>query len=269
MKYLNIPLKLGDSATPTAKTEFNTFLNSNPTGNVLNTLINKQNPIKITDIKYQDTDLSSAQLSYTGIGYINYTTKEKTKSKTVEMAYDPSGAYSNLSGNQIYFNVVDVQTITNLNSIIRNEKDVYLYWDFKNDNLSVNVKFNIYRSQNPTNKEYILIAATANKYYADSRAIPYLTVDYKVESVIVWENIEMVTGDKETRNFICENNTFEYGRYNNTTKNVKLYQPINTSCQKIGMTGIATTGNLFPNSQVLTKSQIYSTLSRAKFRPFR
>lgn len=270
MKYLNIPLKLGDNATDASKNEFNTFLNStNPTGNVLNTLINKQNPIKITDIKYQDTDLSSAQLSYTGIGYINYTTKEKTKSKTVEMAYDPSGAYSNLSGNQIYFNVVDVQTITNLNSIIRNEKDVYLYWDFKNDNLSVNVKFNIYRSQNPTNKEYILIADTTNKYYTDSRAIPYLTVDYKVESVIVWENIEMVTGSEETKNFICENNTFEYGRYNNTTKNVKLYQPINTSCQKIGMTGIATTGNLFPNSQVLTKSQIYSTLSRAKFRPFR
>ena len=266
MKYLNIPLK---STTYASKNEFNIFLNSNPTGNVLNTLINKQNPIKIIDIKYQDTDLSSAQLSYTGIGYINYTTKEKTKSKTVEMAYDPSGAYSNLSGNQIYFNIVDVQTITNLNSIIRNEKDVYLYWDFKNDNLSVNVKFNIYRSQNPTNKEYILIAATANKYYTDSRAIPYLTVDYKVESVIVWENIEMVTGSEETKNFICENNTFEYGRYNNTTKNVKLYQPINTSCQKIGMTGIATTGNLFPNSQVLTKSQIYSTLSRAKFRPFR
>ena len=269
MKYLNMPLKLGDSADSDDEDEFNTFLNSNPTGNVLNTLINKQNPIKITDIKYQDTDLSSAQLSYTGIGYINYTTKEKTKSKTVEMAYDPSGAYSNLSGNQIYFNIIDVQTITNLNSIIRNEKDVYLYWDFKNDNLSVNVKFNIYRSQNPTNKEYILIAATANKYYADSRAIPYLTVDYKVESVIVWENIEMVMGSEETRNFICENNTFEYGRYNNTTKNVKLYQPINTSCQRVDMTGIATTGNLFPNSQVLTKSQIYSTLSRAKFRPFR
>ena len=150
-----------------------------------------------------------------------------------------------------------------------NEKDLYLYWDFKNDNLSVSVKFNIYRSQNPTDKEYILIASTTNKYYTDSRAIPYLTVDYKVESVIVWENIEMITGFEETKNFICENNTFEYGRYNNTTKNTKLYQPINKSCQKIGMTGIATTGNLFPNSQVLTKSQIYSTLSRAKFRPFR
>ena len=35
------------------------------------------------------------------------------------------------------------------------------------------------------------------------------------------------------------------------------------------MVGIATTGNLFPNSEVLTKAQIYSTLSRAKFRPFR
>lgn len=265
IKYLNIPLKLEDNASDLSKNEFNTFLNStNPTGNVLNTLINKQNSIKITDIKYQDTDISSSILSYTGIGYINYSTKE-----FINGIFDPSGAYSNLSGNQIYFNVIDVQTITDLNSIIMNEKDLYLYWDFKNDNLSVSVKFNIYRSQNPTDKEYILIASTTNKYYTDSQAIPYLTVDYKVESVIVWENIEMITGFEETKNFICENNTFEYGRYNNTTKNTKLYQPINKSCQKIGMTGIATTGNLFPNSQVLTKSQIYSTLSRAKFRPFR
>ena len=263
MKYLS--LKLPDTVSDASKNEFNTFLNTaNPTGQVLNTVVNKHNPITVNEISYQDTDLSSAQLSKTGVGYINYITKE-----IINNEIDLSGAYSNLSGPQIYFNVVDVETISDLNSVIRNEKDVYLFWNFKNDNLSVTNKFNIYRSQNPTNKEYILIASTTNKDYTDVRAIPYLTVDYKVESVIVWEGVEMVTGFKETKNFICENNTFEYGRYNNTTKNVKLYQPINTSCKKIGMAGIATTGNLFPNSEVLTKAQIYSTLSRAKFRPFR
>jgi len=263
MKYFS--LKLPDTVSDASKNEFNTFLNTaNPTGQVLNRVVNKHNPITVNEISYQDTDLSSAQLSKTGVGYINYITKE-----IINNEIDLSGAYSNLSGPQIYFNVVDVETISDLNSVIRNEKDVYLFWNFKNDNLSVTNKFNIYRSQNPTNKEYILIASTTNKDYTDVRAIPYLTVDYKVESVIVWEGVEMVTGFKETKNFICENNTFEYGRYNNTTKNVKLYQPINTSCKKIGMVGIATTGNLFPNSEVLTKAQIYSTLSRAKFRPFR
>ena len=264
MKYLNTPLKLHDTATDASKNAFNNFLNTNHTGQILNTKINKQNNIRIENVTYQDTDVSSAIVSETGIGYINYTTKE-----IINNEIDLSGAYSNLQGPQIYFNVVDVNTISDLNSVIRNEKDVYLFWYFKNDNLSVTNKFNIYRSQNPTTKEYILIASTTNKYYTDLRAIPYLTVDYKVESVIVWEGVEMITGFKETKNFICENNTFEYGRYNNTTKNQKLYQPINTTCKKIGMVGIATTGNLFPNSEVLTKAQIYSTLSRAKFRPFR
>jgi hypothetical protein len=265
MKYLNTPLKLPDSATDESKDAFNNFLIDNSFNTVINTVINKQNNIRIEDVVYQDTDLSSAIVSETGIGLINYSTKQ-----FIDTNFDPSGAYSNLSGIPIYFNVVDVNTISNLNSVIINEKDVELYWDFKNDNLSVTNKFNIYRSQNPTTKEYILIASTTNKYYTDLRAIPYLTVDYKIESVITWEGVEMITGYKETRNFICENNTFEYGRYNNTTKNQKLYQPINTSCQKIGMAvKHQTTGNLFPNSQVLTKAQIYTTLSRAKFRPFR
>ena len=271
MKYLNTPLKLHDTATDASKNAFNNFLNTNHTGQILNTKINKQNNIRIENVTYQDTDVSSAIVSETGIGYINYTTKE-----IINNEIDLSGAYSNLQGPQIYFNVVDVNTISDLNSVIRNEKDVYLFWYFKNDNLSVTNKFNIYRSQNPTTKEYILIASTTNKYYTDMRAIPYLTVDYKVESVIVWEGIEMSTGFKETKNFICENNTFEYGRYNNTTNNQKLYQPINTACQSSNdtinnckSTCGKITGNLFPNSQVLTKAQIYSTLSRAKFRPFR
>lgn len=262
MKYLNIPLKLRENDP--SKNYFNTFLNRNSMDVSLNTLINKQNPIKLGSLLYQDTDLSSSQLSYTGIGYINYNTQEFNGN-----FYDPSGAYSNLSGTPINFNVIDVKTITDLNSIITNEKDIKLDWNFINDNLSVAIKFKVYRSQNPTNKEYILIGTTTNKYYYDSKAIPYLTVDYRVESIAVWGDVELVTGNKEITNFICQNNTFEYGRYNNTTKNSKLYQPINKSCKKIGMLGIATTGNLFPNSQVLTKSQIYSTLSRAKFRPFR
>ena len=65
------------------------------------------------------------------------------------------------------------------------------------------------------------------------------------------------------------NYNFKFGRYNNTTENPKLYRPINTSCNKIGMEGISKTGNLFPNSVTLTKKELYTELSRAKFRPFR
>jgi hypothetical protein len=142
-----------------------------------------------------------------------------------------------------------------------------LEWDFKNNNLSVAIKFNIYRAQ--VNETYVLIASTTKKYYYDTRATPYLTVHYKVESIVLWKDAKLSTGFEETSNYICENNIFKYGRYNNTKQNKKLYQPLNTSCERLGMVGIATTGNLFPNSEVLTQSQIYSALARAKFRPFR
>ena len=79
----------------------------------------------------------------------------------------------------------------------------------------------------------------------------------------------MSTGINYAETFICENNNFEYGRYNNTTENPKLYQPINKSCSRINMVGISKTGNLFPNSVTLTKKLLYTELSRAKFRPFR
>ena len=273
IKNLFTPLKLHDSASDPSKNEFNTFMNtSNPTGEILNTIINKQTPIKIENIQYEDTDLSGDILTNVGIGYIDYKTKEY-----INNVYDASGSYSGISGESIYFNVVDVKQLYNLKSEIKNEKNVYLSWDFKNENLSVGIRFKIYRAQNTSGQlNYTLIATTTDTNYMDERAIPYILVYYKVESVVVWENEELVIGTSETNNFICENNAFGYGRYNNTTKNQKLYQPINSSCQ--ASNGIINdcqatcgklTGNLFPNSQVLTKAQIYSTLSRAKFRPFR
>tara|TARA_B100000795_G_scaffold18519_1_gene12302 strand:- start:746 stop:5140 length:4395 start_codon:yes stop_codon:yes gene_type:complete len=255
INYLNTPLKFDGDIS---------FNVTNPTGQIINTVVNKQNSIKLDNLKYQDTDISGQILTKIGIGYINYTTEE-----IINGAYDPSGAFSGLSGKKIYFNVIDVDTITDLTSVVREEKNIRLEWKFRNTNLSVVEKFNIYRSQNPTTKEYILIASTSNRYYYDSRSIPYLQANYKVESIIEWEGVQLLTGSEETDIFICENNTFEYGRYNNTKKNKKLFQPLNTSCQKMGMSGIPTTGNLFPNSNVLTKAQIYTTLSRAKFRPFR
>ena len=168
------------------------------------------------------------------------------------------------------FNVVNVGIIENIRTKIVNEKNVILEWDYLNDNLSVDVLFILYRSQEGgTNKQYTEIGRTTNRFFTDSGSIPFLQAFYKIESIIKWEGIQMSTGTNYTETFICENNNFEYGRYNNTTENPKLYQPINKSCGRINMVGISKTGNLFPNSVTLTKKKLYTELSRAKFRPFR
>ena len=173
-------------------------------------------------------------------------------------------------GEDILFNVVNVGIIENIRIKIINEKEVDINWEYENNNLTVEVLFIIYRTQSSESiKKYEEIGRTTNRFFRDYNAVPFLQAFYKIESIITWENIEMSTGVSYAQTFICENNNFEYGRYNNTTDNPKLYKPINKSCGAIQMVGISKTGNLFPNSYTLTKKMLYTELSRAKFRPFK
>ena len=89
---------------------------------------------------------------------------------------------------------------------------------------------------------------------------------------------------------ICKNNKFEYGRYNTTSTNLKLYRPLlltrpggqknkygktsagGTCLGNIfsGSTRISSTQNIYANtSNQLTKKQTYVLLSKQQFRPFR
>lgn len=262
VRKFTTPLRLNDSETEEHKQNFQTFLSNNKT----NTNINKQTKLITERIKFQDRSIDIDSLTKTGIGSIRYYTQEINQSLEVDI----SSAYTGIYGDDILFNVVNVGIIENIRTKIQNEKDVRLDWDYINDNLTVQVLFILYRSQEGgTNKNYVEIGRTTNRFFRDSGAIPFLQAFYKIESIIQWEGIEMSTGVNYTETFICENNNFEYGRYNNTTENPKLYQPINKSCAKIKMVGITKTGNLFPNSVTLTKKALYTELSRAKFRPFR
>lgn len=260
---INTPLTLDDNETDASKNEFQTFMQTNS----INTVLNKQTPIKIFSIRVQDIDFDSAIIDKVGLGKIRYYTNEFLENGVS----DPSGAYNNIYGTDINFNVVDVETVENLNIVVVNERQVNLSWDFINTNLSVDIIFKVYRSQNSfgTSKAYVFIGSTTNKYFKDTTAIPYITADYKVESVITWKNEELISGFQEKSIFICENNNFPDGRYDNTSNNPKLYQKINNSCRLVGQEGTAKTSNLFLNSFVLTKKQMYAELSRAKFRPFR
>ena len=110
------------------------------------------------------------------LGKIRYYTNEFLENGVS----DPSGAYNNIYGTDINFNVVDVETVENLNIVVVNERQVNLAWDFVNTNLSVDIIFKVYRSQNSfgTSKAYVFIGSTTNKYFKDTTAIPYITADY-------------------------------------------------------------------------------------------
>ena len=89
---------------------------------------------------------------------------------------------------------------------------------------------------------------------------------------------------------VCKNNKFEYGRYNTTSTNLKLYRPLllnrpggqvdqynNISAGGLcignifsGSTNISSTQNIYANtSNQLTKKETYVLLSKQQFRPFR
>jgi hypothetical protein len=95
----------------------------------------------------------------------------------------------------------------------------------------------------------------------------------------------MLTGDNVTK-FICQNQaTFPYGRYNVRGDNPKLFSFVNgnlkdneylnekfttgSTCGKNQMSSNPKTSILFKNTNVMTKKEIYSMLSRGATRPFR
>jgi len=118
----------------------------------------------------------------------------------------------------------------------------------------------------------------------DSTAIRFYNYKYKVRSVIKWKEAEVRSADSEYLfTFVCENNHFPEGRWNNTTSNKKLYKDIGPNCVDVGklqpgysrsvqthpgMPSRLTT-NLFPNSKQLTAAERYAMLAKSQGRPQR
>ena len=75
---------------------------------------------------------------------------------------------------------------------------------------------------------------------------------YQIRAKVKWNAVEVISNHSETLFvFVCENNKFPLGRFNNTTENRKLYQDIGATCEGVGMLPTAgrLTGNLFPTAQ--------------------
>lgn len=163
---------------------------------------------------------------------------------------------------------------------IKNDSHVYLNWsveeygktiyDFANPALTrytTTVSYEIsrltYQSGTP---EYEVIGTSEKAEYIDTTATRYGNYRYKMNSIITWQDVSIKSEKSQYLFvFVCQNNQFPFGRWNNTTQNPKLYKNISQTCNDIGMTTkFPLAGNLFPNAAKMTKAEIYAMMSKNK-----
>tara|TARA_A100001011_G_scaffold220592_1_gene228561 strand:+ start:6686 stop:9379 length:2694 start_codon:yes stop_codon:yes gene_type:complete len=198
----------------------------------------------------------------------------------------------------IYVRTIAISPPINLSYYVINDNDLYLNWEVEEDGktvydfadplktrYTVDVTYEIMRLTYVTgDPEYVVIGTSDRCEYMDSTAIRFYNYKYKVRSVIKWRSAEVRSADSEYLfAFVCENNQFPEGRWNNTTSNKKLYKDIGPNCVDVGklqpgysrsvqthpgMPSRLTT-NLFPNSKQLTSAERYSMLAKSQGRPQR
>ena len=243
--------------------------------------------LEITDISYV-TISEKPNIVPTGFFDITPNIREITLNNTDEII-NKNRPYDDISLNKITVHLCDINNCHSVRANIYGIRKVLISWEFDCSNVYVDINFNIYRMQNSTDpeitKKKILIGITKNKYLWDNGPIPYLMATYYVEPVITWQNETiMLAGDNVTK-FICQSNRFPDGRYNVRSDNPKLFSFVNgnsshnlvlnekiktgSTCGKNQMSSNPKTSILFKNTNVMTKKEIYSMLSRGATRPFR
>ena len=229
----------------------------------LNLVINRQSSMTLKNTTFKITPVDNDTRTKIGQGEI-VSFLEEFNFGSADV--DPSGAFTGIQTEKIDVNVVNITKIFNLQVNVRGGKNVYLSWDFSNDNTTVLITYEIWRKQGIY--DYVLIATTTSKTYVDTTPIPFIVAAYKVRCLLTWETESLGTEFVEKQILVCENNNFPFGRYNNTTDNTKLYKPLNNS-KSCRSKSTKKTGNLFPNSTNSTNKQIYTILSKNSKRPFR
>ena len=252
-----------------------------------NIIDRRESNLEIKDISYV-TISKNPKIVPTGFFNILPNIREITLNNTDE-TINENRPYDDISLNKITVHLCDISNCHSLQADIYGIRKVLISWEFDCSNVYVDINFNIYRMQNSTDpeitKKKILIGITKNKYFWDNGPIPYLMATYFVEPVITWQNETiMLTGDN-IKKFICQGNRFPYGRYNVRSDNPKLFSFVNgnlkdneylnekittgSTCGKNQMSSNPKTSILFKNTNVMTKKEIYSMLSRGATRPFR
>ena len=114
--------------------------------------------------------------------------------------------------------------------------------------------------------EYSVLGTSDKAEYIDKTAERYKNYRYKIRSIITWEGVSVRSIQSQfIFVFVCQNNQFPYGRWNNTTQNPKLYKNIGETCNDIGMaTKFPLAGNLFPNSAKMTQAEVYAMMAKSR-----
>jgi hypothetical protein len=137
-----------------------------------------------------------------------------------------------------------------------NNGSIYRFANPRETRFTTAVYYNIYREDVGTNIVSLLGTSLINTFI-DTTAVNFNNYNYYIESVALWEELTITSSRSDALFvFVCENNKFPQGRWNNSFSNNKLYKQLNTCSTTNNLTT-----NLFPNSWSLSKKQIYSRLS--------
>jgi hypothetical protein len=134
---------------------------------------------------------------------------------------------------------------------------IYPFANPREGRFTIDVYYNIYREDVDANN-IALIGTSLLNTFIDRDTINFNNYNYYIESVATWEGFTMTSGrSEELFVFVCENNRFPDGRWNNSFSNPKLYKELSTCSNRNSITT-----NLYPNSWSLSKKQIYARLSK-------
>ena len=137
-----------------------------------------------------------------------------------------------------------------------NNSSIYTFANPRESRYTISVYYNIYREDADTNNT-TLIGTTNFSTFTDTTATNFNNYNYYIESVATWEGISITSKRSDQLFvFVCENNRFPNGRWNNSFSNPKLYKQLST-CN----TRNSITTNLFPNSWSLSKKQTFARLA--------
>jgi len=139
---------------------------------------------------------------------------------------------------------------------VTNNANIYPFANPRESRYPIDVSYNIYREDADTNNITLLGTSIINSF-TDITPENFNNYNYYIESVATWEGLTMKSQKSNALFvFVCENNRFPDGRWNNSFSNPKLYKELST-CNRTDITS-----SLFPNSWSLSRKETYSRLAK-------
>jgi hypothetical protein len=140
---------------------------------------------------------------------------------------------------------------------LTNNSNIYPFANPRESRYPIDVYYNVYREDIDTNVMTLLGTSIINTF-TDITAVNFNNYNYYIESVATWEESVMVSQKSNPLFvFVCENNRFPDGRWNNSFSNPKLYKELSTCGNRNNITS-----TLFPNSWSMSRKETYARLAK-------